>query len=153
MSLTDKQRDDIRKWLGEGAGIAEVQRRLSELHDVSMTYMDLRLAILEMDAEVQDKPEPKSDKPGDGGEDVDSSLGDEPTGVGGVTLTVDRVVQAGAIASGTVTFSDGVHGSWMLDQMGRLGLSGMSQAGYQPSQEDVQSFQLELQKKLTSRGL
>jgi hypothetical protein len=65
---------------------------------------------------------------------------------------MDRVMQAGALASGTLTFSDGVSAKWMLDQVGRLGLSSVSTPGYQPSPEDIQAFQLELQNKIAARG-
>jgi hypothetical protein len=67
---------------------------------------------------------------------------------GNVTVELDRVVRAGAIASGSVTFSDGVTGSWYVDQMGRLGITKVSKPGYQPSREDIEAFQMELQTKL-----
>ena len=53
------------------------------------------------------------------------------------------------MASGSVTFSDGVTGGWYLDQMGRLALTKISKPGYQPSREDLEAFQIELQNKLT----
>ena len=74
------------------------------------------------------------------------------TPAGGVSVSADRVVQAGALASGTVTFPDGVSANWMLDRMGSLGLSNVSQAGYRPSPEDVRVFQMALQDKLASGG-
>ncbi|MGI6100677.1 MAG: hypothetical protein ACOYD3_13130 [Kiritimatiellia bacterium] len=154
MVLTEQQQQDVRRWLAEGASLADVQKRLLEEHQVSMTYMDVRLMVLELGATVQDKPEPK--KPIDAVPDAsDDGFADDGAGdasAGGVSVTIDRVVQAGALASGTVTFSDGVSANWMLDQMGRLGLSNVSQAGYRPSSEDVQAFQVELQNKLASGG-
>ena len=66
-------------------------------------------------------------------------------------MELDRVVKAGAIASGSVTFSDGQAALWTLDQMGRLGLTS-GKAGYRPSQEDLQAFQHELTRLLQSRG-
>ena len=81
---------------------------------------------------------------------------DDADGTGGlggaVSVSLDRVVQAGALASGSVTFSDGVTAKWMLDQMGRLGLSSVSQPGYRPSTEDLQAFQVAIQNKLAARG-
>ena len=55
------------------------------------------------------------------------------------------------MASGVVTFSDGVSGKWALDQMGRLMLE-TPQKGYQPSAPDVQAFQRELQVQLQKQG-
>jgi hypothetical protein len=74
-----------------------------------------------------------------------------PAGPGGVTLELDRLVRPGFMASGTVAFSDGVSGKWALDQMGRLMLE-TPQKGYKPSQEDVMSFQRELQAQLQRQG-
>ena len=160
MVLTEQQKQDVRQWLAEGASLSDVQKRLREEHQVAMTYMDVRLMVLELGAAVKDKPEPKpvAPAPADAAGDADEPLPDgemesaADAPAGGVHVTADRVVQAGALASGTVTFSDGVTAKWMLDQMGRLGLSSVSQPGYRPSPEDVQAFQTELQNKLASRG-
>ncbi len=161
MALTEQQKQDVRNWLAAGASLSDVQKRLREEHQVAMTYMDVRLMVLELGAPVKDKPQPKpvaapaaadGGDAGEAGEDdeLPETAADAPTG--GVSVSVDRVVQAGALASGTVTFSDGVTAKWMLDQMGRLGLSSVSKPGYRPSHEDVQAFQVELQNKLASRG-
>ena len=164
MALTEQQKQDVRNWLAEGASLSDVQKRLREEHQVAMTYMDVRLMVLELGAPVKDKPQPKpvaapaAADGGDAGEvgvageddELPETAADAPAG--GVSVSVDRVVQAGALASGTVTFSDGVTAKWMLDQMGRLGLSSVSKPGYRPSHEDVQAFQVELQNKLASRG-
>ena len=42
----------------------------------------------------------------------------------GVRVEVDTVTPPGAMAGGSVTFSDGQNKKWTLDQFGRLGLSG-----------------------------
>lgn len=160
MVLTEQQKQDVRQWLAEGASLSDVQKRLREEHQVAMTYMDVRLMVLELGASVKDKPQPKpvAAPPAEATDDADEPLPDggmesaAGAPAGGVHVTADRVVQAGALASGTVTFSDGVTAKWMLDQMGRLGLSSVSKPGYRPSPEDVQAFQVELQNKLASRG-
>ena len=194
--LDDRQKDMVRQWAAEGAGLSEIQRRIKEDFGISMTYMDVRFLMLDLHADVKDKPEPKeqgtgngergtgnrergtgnrergTDTPGldtDDGEDEteDNRQTDKPTNRqttegtedgdgytppdmegGNVTVELDRVVRAGAIASGSVTFSDGVTGSWYLDQMGRLGITKVSKPGYQPSREDIESFQMALQEKL-----
>ncbi len=69
----------------------------------------------------------------------------------GFKLDIDRVVQPGTMASGKVTFSDGVSGRWALDQYGRLMLD-TGQPGYQPSPADVQTFQRELSTQLQRAG-
>ncbi|MBR0055741.1 MAG: hypothetical protein IJP66_00270 [Kiritimatiellae bacterium] len=81
---------------------------------------------------------------GDGGDPADPFA---PAG-GAVSVELDKIVRAGAAMSGSVTFSDGVTGSWILDAYGRLGLTKVSKPGYQPSAADLSAFQLELQRKL-----
>ena len=157
MILNEQQQQDVRDWVESGATLSDVQKRLRETHDVSITYMDLRLLVLELGAQLKDKPEPKVLEPAapaapsaeGGADDMDPDVAGTP---GGVSVSMDRVMQAGALASGTVTFSDGVSAKWMLDQVGRLGLSSVSTPGYQPSPEDIQAFQLELQNKIAARG-
>ena len=176
--LDDSQKEQVRQWAAEGAGLSEIQRRIKEEFGISMTYMDVRFLMLDLHADVKDKPEPKeqgtpspskdvSAPPSDDGDDetslednrqtVKPSNGqtDEEEGYtppdmegGNVKVELDRVVRAGAIASGSVTFSDGVTGSWYVDQMGRLGITKVSKPGYQPSREDIEAFQMELQSKL-----
>ena len=77
--------------------------------------------------------------------------GAEPKRPGGVSVAVDRVTAPGSVASGTVTFSDGVSASWHLDQLGRLALNA-GRAGYTPSQQDVQALQRELTNALAKMG-
>ena len=177
--LEDRQKDLVRQWAAEGAGLSEIQRRIKDELGISMTYMDVRFLMLDIHAEVKDKPEPKqappspskdvSAPPSDDGEDetsledtgetakpsngqLDEDDGYTPPDMNGgnVKVELDRVVRAGAIASGSVTFSDGVTGNWYVDQMGRLGITKVSKPGYQPSREDIEAFQMELQAKLAN---
>ena len=171
--LDDRQKDLVRQWAAEGAGLSEIQRRIKDEFGISMTYMDVRFLMLDLHADVQDKPEPKAREEGTGKREQgtgnreegrgnrEQGIGDEsaeldeegytPPGMegGNVKVELDRVVRAGAMASGSVTFSDGVTGGWYLDQMGRLALTKISKPGYQPSREDLEAFQIELQNKLT----
>ncbi len=75
------------------------------------------------------------------------------TDAGGVTVTVDKVnLIPGAVASGTVTFSDGVTGKWIVDNQGRPGFTEISQPGYRPSPADGQAFMQALSLQLQQRG-
>ncbi|MEN9632703.1 MAG: hypothetical protein RL077_1107 [Verrucomicrobiota bacterium] len=76
-----------------------------------------------------------------------------PEGGSLVTIDVDKVtLLPGALASGSVTFSDGVTAKWMVDQYGRPGFTEVSQPGYRPTPEDGQSFMRELSAALQKRG-
>ena len=182
--LNDSQKDMVRQWAAEGAGLSEIQRRIKDEFGISMTYMDVRFLMLDLHADVKDKPEPKEQGSGvrdqGSGDDLPTAEPDDETennrqtvkpsnrqtaeddeseedgytppdmDGGNVKVELDRVVRAGAIASGSVTFSDGVTGSWYVDQMGRLGITKVSKPGYQPSREDIEAFQMELQAKLSN---
>jgi len=71
-----------------------------------------------------------------------------------VRVLLDEVtLLPGAIASGSVTFSDGVSAKWVVDQYGRPGFTEISQPGYRPSPPDGQAFVRELSALLQKRGL
>jgi len=77
-----------------------------------------------------------------------------PAGPGSVTVVVDKVTLIpGAIAGGSVTFSDGVTGKWVVDQQYRPGFTEISQPGYRPSPADAQAFMQELGRVMQARGL
>ena len=72
---------------------------------------------------------------------------------GGVKVEIDKVTLIpGALASGSVAFSDGVSAKWIIDQMGRPGFTEVSKPGYRPSPEDGQAFMQELSMQLQRRG-
>jgi hypothetical protein len=86
-------------------------------------------------------------------DDVDEGLDDLPPAGGNVSVAVDKITLIpGAVASGTVTFSDGVTGKWIIDQYGRPGFTEVSQPGYRPSPQDGQAFMQELSRSLQKRG-
>ena len=77
-----------------------------------------------------------------------------PAGASTLSVSVDKVtLLPGAIASGTVTFSDGVTGKWVVDQYGRPGFTEVSQPGYRPTPADGQAFMRQLGAALQQRGL
>ncbi len=84
----------------------------------------------------------------------DGELGElEPAGSSAVSVTVDKVTLIpGAVASGTVRFSDGVTGKWVVDNYGRPGFTEMSKPDYRPTPADAQSFVRELSQSLQKRG-
>jgi hypothetical protein len=87
-------------------------------------------------------------------DDLDDAELDEPLPAGGsVKVEIDKVTLIpGALASGSVSFSDGVSAKWIIDQMGRPGFTEVSQPGYRPSPADGQAFMQELSMQLQRRG-
>lgn len=105
-----------------------------------------KLGLGKVDGEVA------GEDPGDEADFPDESGGESLPG-GSVTVAVDNVtLLPGAVASGTVTFSDGVTGKWLVDQYGRPGFTEISRPGYRPTPADAQAFMAELTRALQQRG-
>ncbi len=147
----DEQKREIARWVSEGMGLSEIQKKINEDFEVVMTYMDVRFLVDDLDLTLVDEEEPVS---GDG-EDTPELSPDAPLpedgGSGGIQVELDAVNPPGAMASGSVVFSDGEKKSWTLDQYGRLALSGGAE-GYKPSEQDVVEFQKELDSALRGKG-
>ena len=160
MKLTDEQLKSVAAWFAAGASLDEIQKRLVAEYGVHITYFDLRMIVAELpqpeDPEVPEDPEDPEDP--EVPEDPESPENPEnpetpENGVANVTVTVDALMIPGTMASGDVTFSDGVKGKWYLDQMGRLGLGGDLPQGYRPSPADAALFQARLMEALRAKGL
>lgn len=154
MDLTDEQKAKISEWVADGATLNEVQERLKEELEITITYLETRFLIADLGLELQEDKEKETEKAeelvteqaGEGMEEpVLGAADDAPPGTGGVSVTVDAITQPGTMVSGRVTFSDGQTAAWYLDQLGRLGLN-PDQEDYRPSEEDIMAFQRELQK-------
>lgn len=159
MEISEEQKHIIKGWAAVGCSLADIQRRLRADLDMALTYMDVRFLLLDLGIDLQDRPEKteKQEPVGQPANEADQGFGGQKVldadnlAGGGVSVTVDSVVRPGALASGTVSFSDGVNAAWMLDQLGRLALDGPS-PDYRPTQEDLEKFQQELASVLQQRG-
>jgi hypothetical protein len=103
---------------------------------------------------AKDEPTTGEDAAGEALEDAEEDVDDLPAaGAGNVKVEVDKVtLLPGALASGTVAFSDGVTAKWVVDQYGRPGFTEVSKPGYRPSPADGQAFMQELSLALQKRG-
>jgi hypothetical protein len=135
----------VARWIGEGASLADVQRRLKDDCGVGLTYMDVRFLVDDLQQQLKEQPKPSEavDRLAAAKQEGESERQGVPSG--GVRVTMDAVTRASALASGKVTFSDGETADWMLDQTGRLGLN-PTKPGYRPSEADIMAFQQELQR-------
>jgi hypothetical protein len=191
MALTSEQKQTVSQWVAAGDNLSQIQQKITEQFKVSMTYMDVRFLVDDLNLQLKDpKPVVKAqdlsktapsaapqessqaekkgfldrmkEKVGLGQKEADEegmeeesvpptdeqlgALEDEPPAApSGVVVNLDKIVLIpGALASGSVTFSDGVTGKWIIDQYGRPGFTEISQPGYRPSQTDAQAFMQEL---------
>lgn len=162
IQLTQEQKELVQKWVTEGAKLSDIQKKINDEFKIHVTFIDVRFLVLDLGLSIKEKekssegsvdlskPAPAETNQPDSAVEQEGREGQEGS-PGSVTVELDRVVKAGAIASGSVTFSDGQTALWTLDQLGRLGLTA-GKEGYRPSQEDLQAFQQELTRLLQSRG-
>jgi len=173
MPLSPEQKQAVSDWIAAGDNLSIVQKKLTEQFKISMTYRDVRFLVDDLGLELKN-PAPKTDAndvsktpaaqpaphpaapdgdlpPEEYPEDEGVPAAPAPAGASTLKLDVDRLMRPGMMASGNVTFSDGVTGKWALDQQGRLMLE-TAQKGYQPSQPDIQAFQRELQVQMQRQG-
>jgi|UniRef100_UPI00404A1DC4 hypothetical protein len=169
MSLTPEQKQIVSTWVTAGDNLSAVQKKLFVEFNITLTYMDVRFLVDDLELTLID-PAPKADTSdvsktpakapspaAPAGDDTDVEMDDAvppmPDGVGNVSVSIDRVcLNPNAIASGDVTFSDGVTGKWIVDHSGRPAFTKISQDGYRPSPEDGQAFMRELSAALQARG-
>lgn len=144
MTINPVQKEQLQSWLQQNLSLSDIQKRIQAEWKLSMTYMDLRFLLDDLALEI---PQPKASEP------KSQNLEDAilPQSTSSVKVDVDKVMRPGALISGSVTFSDGHHASWQLDQMGRIGVIPGSE-GYKPSPADLKEFQTELQHHLQRSG-
>ena len=143
--LSSEQVEMVTRWVAEGARMADVQRRLKDDFGFNVTYMDTRFLSLDLELNFQvNEEEAKAEEVIEAPQvQEEPDLEGEKRGGGGVSASLDQVARPGSMVSGTVTFSDGMKGLWLIDEMGRPSID-PDQPGYQPSEEDLVSFQEEL---------
>ncbi len=134
---------DVSKSQPTAAGAAAPSPRSAAEPAKNGLLANATAASAEADAELSDGPEPLDE------DEIDAL----PPGLANVKVEVDqKTLIPGAIASGSVTFSDGVTGNWVVDQYGRPGFTKVSQEGYRPKPDDAQAFMQELSLQLQQRG-
>ena len=164
MSLSPEQTAAVSTWVAAGDNLSTIQKKLREQFNVVLAYMDVRFLVDDLNLTIKDPPkkvdasdvsktQPKPADP-DALPGEDELAGELPAGTGSVSVVIDGVtLTPGAIASGDVTFSDGVTGKWIIDQQGRPGFTKISKPGYRPTPEDGQEFMRLLEIELQKKGL
>lgn len=145
--LTDEQRQQARQWIEDGMKLSDFQKRVESEYGLKLTYMETRFLVDDLKVVPKD-PEPAPVPPPPPADAVPA----EPLVPGKLSVSVDAVTAPGMAVSGKVTFSDGQKAKWYVDQYGRPGLIAEDK-GYRPSREDLQEFQLALDKELTRMGM
>ncbi len=153
MQLTAEQETTVRAWAEEGLDLGEIQRRLAEEFGVTITYMETRFLVSDLEVSIKDKERDDSAAKLDGSATPDEDDFGEPLeeddGLpgGGVQVSLDQLAKPNTLVSGSVRFSDGKTAEWYIDVNQQLGMIPPS-PDYKPSNDDLMAFQQELRSVL-----
>lgn len=149
---------EIKKFMArkikENVSLSEIQKLIEEKFKKRMTFLDVRLMASTLDSidwEEEAAKETAAEKAEKEAAESENELGEDQTedkSGGKCVVELSKLVKPGAVAHGSVKFPSGASGSWILDQMGRLG---MEKAEGEPTEDDLKAFQMELQ-KIFSKG-
>lgn len=148
--MTEQERNVlIARLMADGLDLSQVQTALKNDHGISLTYMELRMIALDLPVDWEQYDSPKEEEAVEEEEDASDEEPAEDaaaTGPGQTSVTLNKVQPPGAMLSGQVTFASGAQGDWYIDQFQRFGFTPKGDA--EPTQEDMQEFQQELQRML-----
>lgn len=160
--LTPAQISKVTQWVSEGASLSVIQGKLSSELGVSMTFLDVRFLVDDLNLALVEKEEPKKPEepvaeaaPTDGPA-ADAAPAEVPAeatapAATNVKVEMDPLARPGTMVSGTVTFSDGQLADWYIDMEGRPGVVPRV-PGYRPTQPDIVDFQTKLDLVLRQAG-
>ena len=139
--------------LAAGVSLSDIQNHINAEFKTSLTYMDVRIlaSTLDVDWQALDPNAKKAAEP----EENDNPAPEEPAApqepdaveadeASDTVVEVSKLARPGMMLSGSVKFASGSTAEWYVDNMGRLGLENL--VGEKPTQEDIEKFQIELDK-------
>ena len=144
----------IAQELEKGTSLSDIQNLVNEKFSQRMTYMDIRILASTLDVDWRSlDPNAKKEVPEESaaedsaGEAAPADAPVENSAAASDTVVdVNPIARPGMMFSGTVKFASGSTADWYVDNMGRLGVENL--VGDKPDQNDVEKFQIELDKVL-----
>ena len=135
--------------IAEGVSLSDIQNEVNEKFQLSMTYMDIRILAAGLDIDWQAKAAAKAEEEKKEEENApeEAAAPEEAPAApadGKTVVEISKLMRPGTALSGSVKFASGSTADWYIEQTGRLGLENL--VGSQPTQEDIQQFQVELEK-------
>lgn len=134
--------------IAEGISLSDIQNEVNEKFQLSMTYMDIRILAAGLDIDWQAKAAAKAEEEKKEEETAPEEAAPEEAAAspsdGKTVVEISKLMRPGTALSGSVKFASGSTADWYIDQTGRLGLENL--VGDQPTQDDIQQFQVELEK-------
>lgn len=154
MNLTQEQQDQVRSWASTGASLSEIQSRLAEEFSITLSYMETRFLVIDLNAQLKDKQVPVEKKPVEPSdeEEADALESEALPAHGDVSVEISPITRPGFALTGSVVFSDGMKAEWGFTNDGRFSLDPAT-AGYRPTAEDLRKFQTNLRELCTAQGI
>lgn len=159
--LSPAQVSKVSQWVAEGASLSAIQGKLSSEFGLSMTFLDVRFLVDDLNLTLQEKEEPKKpaevpavEEPAAEVAPTDGAVAPTPEAAPAATsvkVEMDPLARPGTMVSGTVTFSDSQVADWYIDMEGRPGVVPRV-PGYRPTQPDIVEFQTQLDGVLRQAG-
>jgi len=155
----------IAEELKKGTSLSDIQNMVNEKFSQKMTYMDIRIMASALDvdwraldpaankvsaaaAEEAGKVEESNSEEESGSvdEDIapDCETASEAGNAASTVVEVSPIARPGMMFSGSVKFASGSTADWYVDSMGRLGVENL--VGEKPDKNDIEQFQIELDK-------
>ena len=149
----------IAQELEKGTSLSDIQSLVNAKFEERMTYMDIRILASTLDVDWRaldpnaktpaavDETAGEEEEQGSAEEAVSGEQEEIPAAenvAGGTVVEVSPIARPGMMFSGSVKFASGSTAEWYVDNMGRLGLENL--VGEKPDQNDVEQFQIELDK-------
>lgn len=136
--------------LAEGVSLSDAQNKINQELNVKLTFMDIRIIASTLDVDwkkgdphpVKSEEEKNEDAETQANADTENNDGENKT-----VVEISKLVRPGMALSGSVKFASGSTADWYLDRTGRLGLENL--VGEKPTQEDIQLFQMELERAIS----
>lgn len=137
--------------IAEGISLSDIQMEVNEKFAQKLTYMDIRILASTLDIDWQARAAKAKEEEARAAEEAEAAKAEEvpadtpaEESTGSTVVEVSKLMRPGTALSGTVKFASGSTADWYIDQTGRLGLENL--VGEKPTQEDIQQFQVELEK-------
>ena len=135
--------------IAENVSLSDIQTMVNEKFNAHMTFMDIRILASELEVDWRSEAEknpPAEEEKDSADAENNGNAADTP---GKTTVELNKIVRPGALASGSVHFASGVYAEWYIDNSGRMGLDKVT--GGKPTEQDIEDFQVEMQKIFSER--
>ncbi len=146
----DKLKETVKALLDRGIGLSEIQKILFDEYGENITFLDLKLLSSELEDVDWRQFNPEEEAGEAAATPEDPEVIPPSGGPGGTHVELSKIARPGAVLSGSAKFASGASADWVVDSFGRLGFE--NKVG-EPTKEDLEDFQQELQKLVQDGGM